>query len=126
MINKDLLKDVAKKIDSMIDWPKITGKAVLGNVLEIADNYVLPYGLQFLNEKYGSKVPDRFIDEIELALSCFVQDDYQGILDSLPEGLDDLIDIKPFEDDFEALWLATNFNATIKVIKFYAAKKAAA
>lgn len=125
MINKDLLKDVAKKIDSMIDWPKIIGKPVLGNVLEIADNYILPYGLSFLNEKYGDKIPEKFVDEIEQALACFIQDDYQGVLDALPEGIDDLVDIKAFDDDFEALFLATNFNATVKVIKFYAQKKAA-
>lgn len=126
MINKDLLKNVAKKIDNMIDWVKITGKPVMGNVLEIADNYILPYGLSFLNDKYGDKIPAKFVDEIEKALQCFVDGDYEGILNALPEGIDELIDIKAFDDDFESLWLATNFNATVKVIKFYAQKKVAA
>jgi hypothetical protein len=123
MINPDLLKQVAKKIDDMIDWPKIIKKPVVGNILEIADNYILPYGLAFLNEKYGDKIPEKFVPEIEKALNYFVLGDYIGILEVFPEGLDEAIDIKFFEDDFEAIFLATNFNAIIKAITYYAKKK---
>ena len=125
MINSDLLKKVAKKIDEMVDWVKILKKPVLGNAIEIADNYILPYGLGALNDKYGDKIPIKYVDEIEQALECFVVDDYQGVLNSLPEGLDEAIDIKAFDDDFESVFLATNFNAAIKFVQFYAKKKAA-
>jgi hypothetical protein len=123
MINAELVKQVAKKIDNMVDWVKITKKPVVGNILEIADNYIFPYGLAFLNEKYGDKIPEKFVPEIEEALTCFLNNDYVGMLNVLPEGLDEAIDIKCFEDDFEAIFLATNFNAVVKAITYYAKKK---
>lgn len=122
MINPDLLKKVAKKIDDMVDWVKITKKPVMGNVLEIADNYIFPYGLAYLNEKWGDKIPQQYVDEIEAALQCFVDGDYQGVLLVLPEGLDEAIDIKFLPDDMESIFLATNFNALVLAIKYYAAK----
>lgn len=123
MINPDLIKQVWKKIDDLVDWVKITGKTIVGNVLEIADNVLGPAGLNYLNENYGDKIPSELIKPIEEALQCFVDDNYQGILDALPEGLDSVIDIKQLPDDIEAAWISSNFNALVAFIKFYAQKK---
>ena len=125
MINKDLVKAVYKKIDDMIDWVKILKRPVLGTAIELADNFILSEGMQYLNEKFGDKIPSKYVDEIEEALQCFVNEDYEGILNALPEGLDDAIDITPFEDDFEAVFFATNFNALVKLVRYYAKRKVA-
>ncbi|MBN2571886.1 MAG: hypothetical protein JXA68_07130 [Ignavibacteriales bacterium] len=122
MINKTLVKGLGKKLDEMIDWVKITGKPLVGRVFEIVDNYI-PNGLAYLNEKYGDKIPKQYVDEIEAAIKAFIDDNYQGVLDALPDALDQAIDIKFFDDDFEAVFIATNFNAIITAIRYYSQKK---
>ena len=125
MLNKKLIEQFAKKIDDLVDWVKITGKPVIGKIAELADNFALPWGLNYLNEKYGDKIPAKYVDEIEAAIQCFIDDDYQGILDNLPDAIDETFDIPFFEDDFEAVWIATNFQALLKTIKHYAQRKVA-
>ncbi len=126
MINSELLKKVAQKVDDLISWPEILKKPVLGNVLELADNYIFPFGLAALNEKWGDKIPIQYVDEVEAALGCFLEEDWDGILAVLPEGLDQAIDIKALPDELESLWLATNFNALVQFVKYYAFHKSAA
>lgn len=123
MINPELVKQVWKKIDGMVDWVKITGKPLVGNILELADNVVGPAGLNYLNEKLGDKIPPELVDNVEKALQCFVDDDYEGILAAIPEGVDEKIDIKQLPDDVESAWIAANFNALVEFVKFYAIKK---
>lgn len=122
MIDKNLIKQVANKIDNLIDFKKITGKQVLGTILEFVDDIIFTRGLIYLNEKYSDRIPKRFVDDIEKVFSAFVNDDYQGILDIVPENIDNFIDIKAFDDDFEATWITINFQAIVKLIKFYAEK----
>lgn len=123
MLNKDLVKKVAQKIDDLIDWKKITGKAVFGMILETVDNFGFPWGLGYLNEKFADKIPVQFVDNIESIFEAFIEDDFQGVLDAMPENIDEFIDVKAFEDDFEAIWISVNFQALLKVIKYYAEKK---
>lgn len=123
MLNKELIKKLAQKIDDKVDWVKITGKAPLGRGLEIVDNYALPWGLDYLNANYGDKIPEQYQDEVERAIECFINDDYQGMVDVIPEALDEIIDIKCFDDDFEALFIGTNINAMFKSAKYYAQKQ---
>jgi len=123
MLNNDLLKSVWKKIDGLIDWVKITGKPVVGNALELADNWAGPYGLILANEKFGDKIPAELVPNIEAALQAFVDDNYQGILDAIPDGINDLVDIKQFDDELEAAWFKVNFEAIMAFIKYYAQKK---
>jgi len=124
MINSNLIKEVAKKIDSLFDWQKIVPNKVIGSLAELADGYLLSYGFDYLNSKFGDKIPVNFVDEIELALLCFVDGDYLGMLNAIPDGLDEAFDIKFLEGDFEAIFIATNFNAMFKAAAYYAALKA--
>lgn len=123
MLKTELIEQLAQKIDEKVDWVKITGKPLLGKGLEIADNYLFPMGLKYLNTNYGDKIPTQYEDEIEQAIACFVEDDYVGMINVIPEGLDEVVDIKCFDDDFEALFISTNVNAIFKAATYYAQKK---
>jgi len=122
MINKELVKAVAKRIDDLVDWKEITGNVILGTVLELADDIGLPYGLGIVNERWGDKIPPELVPHVEKALQCFVDGDYFGMIEAVPDGLNDIIDIKWFDDDFEAVFIATNFNALFKIAYYYASK----
>lgn len=123
MINVELVGKLWKKIDEIVDWVKITGKTILGNAMELADNWGGPAGLNYLNEKYGDKIPAELIEPIEKGIEAFVVDDWNGVLAALPESIDHSIDIKQLPDDIEAAWIAANFNALVAFIKYYAKKK---
>ena len=124
MLNNELLKEVGKKLASMTDWSKITGKPVVGSVVDMFESWALPQGLVLANEKFGDKIPEGLIEPLETALQCFVDEDYQGVIDALPEGIDQLVDIKQFDDELEAAWFKYNFEALVALVKFYAQKKA--
>lgn len=123
MLNEKLLKKVAEKLDDLIDWKKITGKPVLGSILEIADNYGFPKGLEYLNVKFGDKISANYLEPLEKALQSFVEGDYEGILLALPESLDKVFDVPGLDEDLEAIWITTNFKAVLAFIKLYAVKK---
>jgi hypothetical protein len=124
MINESLVKKFAQKIDELFDWQKIIKNKVVGMAIEFADGYILSYGFGYLNETYGNLIPDQYDAAIEEALQKFIDGDYLGMLNAIPEGLDQAIDIAFFEDDFEAVFFATNFNAMVKAATYYAKKKA--
>lgn len=123
MLNKDLIKELAKKIDSLFDWQKIIKNGIVGTAVEFADGLVIGYGLDYLNENYGKYIPLEYTDEIEEMIRAFIAGDYLGMLNAIPEGFDQAIDIKFFDDDFEAVFIATNFNAIVKAAIYYAEKK---
>jgi hypothetical protein len=122
MINKNLLEQVFKKVDNMVDWVKILKRPIVGRIIDFADNYLI-HGLDYLNEKFSDKIPPELVDNVEQALQCFLDDDYDGILAALPEGVDEVVDIKQLPDDVEAAWIGSNFNALVAFIKYYANKK---
>lgn len=124
MLNNDLLKQVGKKLASLTNWVKITGKTVVGNAIDLAENWIIPQGLVLANEKFGDKIPEELIKPIETALKCFIDDDYQGVINALPETLDSFVDIKQFDDELEAAWFKYNFEALVALIRFYSKKKA--
>jgi hypothetical protein len=119
MINKELIKGMAKKLDTLIDFTKIIKNKVIGAMAEMADGYVFNAGLDYLNEKFGSKIPSKFLPEVEQAIACFNESDYAGALRAIPEGFDEAIDVKFLDDDFESIWIATNFNAAFKAAMYY-------
>lgn len=123
MITKKLVQDVAKKIDDQVDWVKITGKPLLGRGLEVADNYALPWGLEYLNTKYGSMIPTDYVDEVEAFLNAYIIDDYEGMLKAIPDAATQVINIKWMDDDTEAVWIAANFNAAVSALRHLAEKR---
>lgn len=123
MINVDLIKNLAKKIDSLFDWQKIIKNPIVGAIVEFADGPVFSYGFEYLNQNYGDKIPIEYQDEVEEMIQAFIDGDYLGMLNAIPEGFDQAIDIKFFDDDFEAVFIATNFNAVVQAVTYYAQKK---
>ena len=123
MLNSDLLKSAWKKIDELVDWVKITGKPIIGNALELADNWAGPYGLALANEKFGDRIPVELVPAIETALQAFVDGNYEGVLSALPDGIDSYVDVKQFDDEFEAQFFKVNFEAIIQLIKYYSKSK---
>ena len=123
MINRDLIKKFAQKIDQLVDFTKIIKNKAIAAMAEMADGYAFVSLAEYLNEKFGDKIPVQYLDEVEAALQCFIDGDYAGMLNAIPEGLDEVIDIKAFDDDFEAVWLATNFNAAVKFATWLAETK---
>lgn len=120
MINRDLIKAMARKLDSLIDFNKIIPNRVIGAGAELVDGYLFGYGLDYLNSRLGDLIPTNYIDEVELMISKFVEGDYKGMLDAVPAGFDQAIDIKFLDDDFEAIFIATNFNAALQAALYYA------
>lgn len=123
MISEDLVKQVWKKIDDLVDWRKITGRPMLGNILELSDNILGPAGLKYLNEKFGDKIPVDLMPSVNSMFEAFINDDYEGVKKAIPEGVDQIIDIKQIPDDIEAAWIAATFNALVAVVKYYASQK---
>jgi hypothetical protein len=123
MINKELVKRLSKKLDEMFDWTKIVPNKIVGGAIEMLDGLILSSGLNYLNDKYGDKIPADYVDEIEIMIEKFIEGDYLGMLEAVPAGFDQAIDITCFDDDFEAIFIATNFNAIVNAIMYYAVKK---
>jgi hypothetical protein len=119
MINKELVKGLAQKIDSLFDWNKIIKNVIIGQIAEFADGYILSYGLEYLNTEYGDKIPTEYVDEVEGMIQKFIEGDYVGMLEIVPAGFDQAIDIKCFDDDFEAIFIATVFNGMVKAAIYY-------
>ena len=123
MLSKEKVNALAEKIDDLVDWVKITGKPLLGKVLDIADNWGFPAGLQYVNEKLYDKIPESYQDDVERFVDAFVANDYQGVLDSIPQSLDELHDFEALDDDFETFWITTNWQAIVKFVTFWAKKR---
>jgi len=123
MIKKELIKGMAQKMDSLLDFTKIIKNKAIGAIAEMADGYLFNSGFDYLNEKFGEKIPTQYIDEVEAMISCFIQGDYSGMLAAVPQGFDQAIDIKCLDDDMEAIWIAANFNAAVQAALYYAKVK---
>lgn len=123
MLTNEKIKALAKKIDDLVDWKKITGKTVIGTIMETVDNWAIPYGLEYVNEKLYDKIPVTYQDDVERFIDAFISDDYQGVLDAIPQSIAELYDFKALDDDFETLWITTNWDALVKFITYWAQKK---
>lgn len=124
MINTELLKKFAEKIDSLIDFSKIIKNKIAGTVVEMSDGPVLKWSFIALNDQFGDRIPEKFLDDIEMAIQCFIDGDYIGALLTIPEGLADAFDLEQLDQETEAAWFKANFKAAIDFAMFYAAKKA--
>lgn len=119
MINQDLIKGMAKKLDSLLDFNKIIPNKIIGAAAEMADGYIFNAGLSYLNAKFGERIPNQYVDEVETMIAAFNAGDYTGMLAAVPAGFDQAIDIKFLDDDFEAIFIATNFNAAVQAALYY-------
>lgn len=123
IVEKSKWKDVAKKIDDKVDWVKITGKKLFGNILEIGDDFILPQGLIYLDNNFSDKVPERFHDNLNDLADAFLADDKEAMLAVIPETLDEIGDIKALDDTLEHQFITVNFEAAVKFLEYYAKKE---
>ena len=122
ILTKQKTKEFAKAIDEIVDWVKITGKPILGRILEAVDNWILPNGIEYLDTKLGDKIPVKFWDEINEMVDCFISKDYEGVLAVCPKVIDQIVNIEALSDDIESKFITTNFKAVVEFIEFYAKK----
>ena len=116
ILKKELRKALAQKIDDIIKLPAL---------VEPFDGLVLNVCFNHLDENYGDKVPKRFVDDIQRAVECFINDDWDGLLAVIPNVLNDIVDIPGLNEDLEGQFMAINIKALFEFIKFYAEKKKA-
>lgn len=122
MISKETIKKTWQKIDDLVNWNKIAGN-VTGSILEIADNVAGPMLLNAINEKAISKLPEDIHDNIERALEAWVIDDYEAVLDELPETVDELINIKQLSPETESALSLAIFKAGVEFVQYYSKKQ---
>lgn len=114
ILTKDQRKGLAKKLDDLIKLP---------NWAEPFDRIILNASINYLDENYSDKVPVNFIDDIQQTVELFINDDYAGMLDVIPNVINELVDIPGLDEDLEGKFLAINLRAIFEFIKFYAEKK---
>ena len=106
-------KELSKKIDDLIELP---GWA------EPFDRIILTMGLNYLDDKYGDKVPEKFVEDIQKVVDYFVTDNYAGIVDVIPNVINKIVDIPGIDEDTEGKWFAINLEAAFKFIQYIAEK----
>lgn len=114
ILTKELRKAFAKKLDDLIKLPAWA---------EPFDRMILNVALNYIDENYSDKIPVKFVDDIQKTVELFVNDDYVGILDVIPNVINDIVDIPGLDEDLEGKFLAINLKAIFEFIKFYAEKK---
>lgn len=116
ILEKELRKRLAKKLDDLIKLPAL---------IEPFDQMGFNFAFKYLDENYGDKVPLKFVDDIQKAVNCFVDDDYEGLLEVVPNVINDIVDIPGLDEDLEGQFLAINIKASFEFIKYYAEKRLA-
>lgn len=117
ILTKEKRKALVDKIDDAWEAPAW---------LEMFDGFVMQQVLDFLDEKYGDKVPEKLHDEINALVDALIAEDYEAIIGIGASGINEFIDISFADKDFTGLWLGCNVEMLYKFIKHLAqAKKAA-
>ena len=114
ILTKELRKEFAKKLDDLIKLPVWA---------EPFDRMLFKIALDYLDEKFGDKVPEKFVDDIQKTVELFIDDDYIGILEVIPNVINDVVDIPGLDEDLEGKFFAINLKAIFEFIKYYAEKK---
>ncbi len=115
VLSKEKRKAIVKKIDDMIDSPWW---------LEPWDQIPANKGFDYIDEKYGDKIPEKFHDEINAVADAFLADDWAGIIENTtPSLLNDIIDIPGIDEDLEGKWIAYNVQVLFQYILWIANKK---
>ena len=97
-ISKQLAEDFGKKFDADFDFSKI--KAV-GWALELADGKIVTYGVNYLDDKYGDKVPEKFKPAIISVMEGYAYGDYDKAKENISDAINGLVDIPYLDEDFE-------------------------
>lgn len=106
-------KELSKKLDKLITLP---GWA------EPFDRIILNFGLNYLDDNFGDKIPEKFRDDISKVVDCFLIDDYAGIVEVIPEVLNEIVNIPGLDEDLEGKFFAINLKASFEFIEYLAQK----
>ncbi len=91
--------------------------------MEPFDRIILNFGLNYLDERFGDKIPEKFRDDFVNVVDCFLLDDYAGIIETIPNVINDIVDIPGLDEDVEGKFFAINLQAALKFIEFLAKKE---
>lgn len=120
ILTKDKIDQVAKKLDKLIDFKKIISNSLIATGAELVDGKGFEMGLNYLNDNHSDNVPERFHDNINDFIDCFIEDDYSKLYEVGQETIMELGNIKFMPDDFEAVWVMNNLKAAVLTINHIA------
>ena len=119
IVNQDKIKDCSKKLDKMVDFKKIIKNNIVATVAETFDGKAFEIGLNYLNNN-SDKIPEKFHNNINDLVDCFLSDDYNNLIDIAQETLMEFGNTKFFDDEIESVWIKYNIIAVAETIKWYA------
>jgi hypothetical protein len=112
-IPRDLLKETKTKLDDIV---KLKG------VLEAVDGLAFGFTLDYLDDNYAEKIPEKYQDEVLLLLEAFVENDLDKLAAVASGALDELVDLPFADEEATAKFLAMNVKMLKDFIVWWAAK----
>jgi len=106
-IKDQLIKDVAKKLDSLV---KLKG------IAEVLDGVLFKFALGMLSDKFADKIDIGYQDEVILLLEAFVSEDYSKVTQGTVDVLNQVIEIPSLNEDEEGVLIGAIVQAIIKII----------
>ena len=111
---KVLVTDVSKKIDKDINVSKIK---VVGPIIELFDDKLFHFGLTYLDDKWGEKVPEKARPAIITLLEAYSYGTWEKVTDEVVAAVNAFVDIPLVDEDFEGNLIKGVVDAILKLIK---------
>lgn len=111
-ISKQLRKDLAKKLDDLLDFKVILG-GILGTAAEALDGNLFAMIIVSVDDKYGKKIPEMYREAVVSLIEAFVYNEHEKLTENVASIIDELVDLPWINDDVEADFI---FNQ-VKVLK---------
>ena len=108
---EELIKEVAKKADSQLDFKKILG-GIPGQAVEWFDKKLIEGALSYL----AYKVPLEYEEDIELLLEAYLDEDYENVSQVLANRVNYVVNIPGLDEDDEQILFDAIADAIIKLI----------
>lgn len=115
-ITQQTIDKFAKAADDAINFRKQV-KGIPGIIMEFSDGRLYKFSLEWLNESYSDKIPDRGIAAIETILNAFADKDYQAITDELVEIARETIDIPYLDEEAEGDIIGGLLHGVVRAIE---------
>ena len=126
-ISKQIKKDVAKELDSLIDFNKYKGKSIVRRsifwLLERFDSKIYLAVLNALDDHFGNKIPQKFEDEVNTVLTSLVNKDYDAMLSAIPSALNEFRSWPWMPNDYRGQLIKCNFEALMMFLKHIAEQR---
>lgn len=114
IITKELARAVSKKADADIDFSKIK---VVGRFIEMFDDDIIYFTINFADDKWGEKVPEKARPALIKLLEAYAHDSWDGVDDEVTNAVNAWIDIPLLDEDFEGNLIHAFLGAIIKFVK---------